>query len=319
MQKRSLCSNFLPVVFILLILSAVTTISIPFAKAQMLRLSEIQNNIFFLSHKDAAITPATFDTDRYIDYEQAEYFSEISKPKIYTPADNNYPFTLVDHYILDSDLVVKYDYDYILGPYPPKAYLSRHNISIADYTSQKIPPEVFMRTLRAKEPFHNDKVVAVSWILNNYEYELSEKIYHYKYIDHKGSFDGYLINVFLRVSGKFAVWVGDTHQNFLFSSSAPANLCLPQSDIKKPNFIQIVRTPYDTSHPGNWPAMPILLPPRSHCYYPLPTERNSAAATNWSYNYNLRNNSPASDLTNNRHTTTSQTNNTTCQTCKTFK
>lgn len=258
------------------------------ASAQLSELSEIQNGIFFLSHKNMGITSETFKTDKYIDDVQAEYFSEISRPEINTPADGNYPFTLVDHYILDSDLEIQYNYNNILGPYPSTAYLSLHNISIADYTDKKSPPAFFLTEIRGKEPFHNDKVKAVSWILNKYEYEQNEYIYTHNYKYSEGSYNGYMINAFLRVSGKFAVWAGDTHQ-YLLISPTPADSCLPLCDIDKPNTIRIIRTPYDTSHPGNFPAMPILSSPRSSCYYPLPKERHSAAATNWSYNYNLRN------------------------------
>ena len=54
------------------------------AHAQLFELSEIQNGIFYLSHKSMGITSETFKTDKYIDEEQARYFSELSIPEINT-------------------------------------------------------------------------------------------------------------------------------------------------------------------------------------------------------------------------------------------
>ena len=68
-----------------------TIISTPtLANAQLSELTEIQNGTFHLSHKNMGITSETFKNDKYIDDEQAEFFTEASQPKINTPADDNY-------------------------------------------------------------------------------------------------------------------------------------------------------------------------------------------------------------------------------------
>ncbi len=299
MQKRSLCSNFLPIISILLILPAVTTISIPFAKAQMLELSNIQNNIFFLSHQDALITPATFKTDRYIDDEQAEFFYELSTVKPYVPADKDYAFTLIDHYTLDSDLVIEYKYDNILcSVYPQKMFLSRHNISIADYTDTKVPPTYLFNTRKGVDPYTGEKVTGFHLEVNNYEYEQDEYIHNYAFTE--CDVDGYRINTYIRVySTQASLWIRLTDTELMKRCNPPLQntTCLHPSDIRpKPEPIRIVRLP--SGNPCSDQSI-FSGPPASHCNYaPLPPERKTAAATNWSYNYNIRNNSPATKLYN---------------------
>ena len=238
------------------------------AHAQLFELSEIQNGIFFLSHKNMNITAETFLTDKYIDEDQARYFSELSIPEINTPADENYPFTLVDHYILDSDLEIQYHYDCILGPYPPNAYLSRHNISIADYTNQKSPPVFFITKIKAKEPFKNNKVVAVSWILNNYEINKSEIIHNYdfqngphKAMDHC-AIDGYVIDTTVQIiSGNIAVWMHDDTPYCLQSppSTIPCIDCLPDSLYTQPKYAQVKwEVPF-------WQPITPISPPHISC------------------------------------------------------
>ncbi|MBC2716852.1 MAG: hypothetical protein HF978_16230 [Desulfobacteraceae bacterium] len=255
------------------------------ADAQMSELSEIQNGIFYLSHKNMGITSETFKTDKYIDYDQAEYFSLASKPKVYTPADDNYPFTLVDHYILDSDLAIEYKYNSILcSAYPPKAYLSRHNISIADYTDQASPPAVYMTTIEATEPFRGEDVKAVVWIINNYEYHQSEHI-----IDHdfqNGPYenmancgiDAYLIDTTIRVSsGMIAVWV---HHSPPFPYCPPPVKpcidCLPESYCPKPVFAQV-----KWISPDAWNCRKPTPRPKSNCViYPPSPETESTPNAN---------------------------------------
>jgi len=59
----------------------------PPALAQMDELTEIQNGVFFLSHNDMGITSETFQTDKYIDEEQARYFSDLKFPAFsWTPS-----------------------------------------------------------------------------------------------------------------------------------------------------------------------------------------------------------------------------------------
>ena len=219
------------------------------ANAQLSELTEIQNGVFHLSHKNMGITSETFANDKYIDDEQAEFFREASKPKINTPADDNYPFTLVDHYLLNSDLEIDDQYDNILcNTYPKNMYLSRHNISIADFTDQKSPPEVFTRTVKSKEPFHNKNVKAAVWTLNNYEYHRNEIIHNYnfqngpyKHMDHC-AIDGYVIDTTVRVvSGNVAVWLHTDTPYYLQQQTVKPRIdcCLPKSYCPEPKYAQV--------------------------------------------------------------------------------
>jgi hypothetical protein len=244
MQKRSVCEYLFSIIFItLFFIAAIINFPLLSAKAQMQELSEIQNNIFFLSHKNAAITPATFINDRYIDDEQAEFFFDALKTEPYVEADKDYPFTLIDHFSLDSDLVILYDYDCIFKIYPAKAYLSRHNISIADYTNQKSPPEFFLRAINVKEPFHHDQVKAVTLTLNNYEVEKNEYIHETSFTSVANcSPASYMIDAYVRViSGNFTVWVGETYSPKYKRPTKPCQSCLPKSSCSQPEAFPIVK------------------------------------------------------------------------------
>jgi hypothetical protein len=145
--------------------------------AQMSELSEIQNGIFYLSHNNIGINAESFGNDQYIGKDQADFFADSSRTTPYTPADDNYPFTLVDHYILDSDLEIDYDYNHqsVACPaYHQKAYLSLHNISYADYTNRKSPPEVFFNVIKGSDPYTGEKVTAVYMKVTDYEVTVPE-------------------------------------------------------------------------------------------------------------------------------------------------
>ena len=181
------------------------------AIAQLSELSEIQNGIFYLSHKKTTFNPETFNNDQYIDDDQSDFFIKASKIEPNIHAEEGYAFSLVDHYILDSDLEIEYDYNKVLcSAFPKVRYLSIHNVSISDYTDQKSPPAVFFAVINGTEPFHKEKVKAITWEFNNYELEKDESIHNYPFSE--CNVDGYMINTSIRViSGRIAVWVGQTY------------------------------------------------------------------------------------------------------------
>ncbi len=147
----------------------------------MKQLSEIQNGLFHINPKTMEFTAATFKTDHFIDKDQLDDFiwSAVTGP--FVPADDNYMFSLIDFNALGSDLVIIYKYDSIACcPYPAKAYLSRHHISIADFTDQKIPPPVVMNVVKGYEPYHHDKITALVFCINNYELTVDERIYRHR-------------------------------------------------------------------------------------------------------------------------------------------
>ena len=143
--------------------------------AQLSELSEIQNGIFYLSHNNIGITADTFPNDQYVDDDQANIFASASRSEPFTPADDNYPFSLVDHYILDSDLVIVHDYKSAgCSAYPNATYLSRHNISYADYTNRKSPPDAFFNVIKGTDPYTGEKVTAIYMKVTDYEVTVPE-------------------------------------------------------------------------------------------------------------------------------------------------
>ncbi|MDA3895601.1 MAG: hypothetical protein PF482_05570, partial [Desulfobacteraceae bacterium] len=288
-----------------------------------------QNGIFHLSHKNIGFTSETFKTDKYIDEEQAKYFSELSRPKLNTPADDNYPFTLVDHYILDSDLEIDYKYDNILcSAYPQKAYLSRHNISISDYTDTKVPPTYMINKIKGTDPHTGERVTAMHLEVHNYEsftaeiLQMAPKTNMWGINEPTGTeyVRGYVGDTYVRVnSAQVAVWVRMTDTELMKKCNPPIeeSSCLHPSDIRPEKKWYMVRTgnigPFQTGCTQDPP-----LQPRQQCYYPFSPERTSAAATNWSYNNNLRNGSSSASAVsaNSSSRENSQTTDTSCKTCK---
>ncbi len=256
------------------------------ADAQLSELTEIQNGIFYLSHKNMGITSETFKTDKYIDLEQAEYLSEISRPKINTPADDNYPFSLVDSYLLDSDLVISYHYDKVLcsaNVYPKTAYLSRNDISIADFTDQKSPPSVFFTVVKGKEPFHQDNVKAVTLQFKNFELSKDEMLQKSAYTienypagkEKPDCYSGYAINTTVRInSGIIAVWVGETYAPKFVSQEKPCLDCLPKSACPKPETTIVKWIPDFTN------CVPHIPRPKSDCVVYPKTIQTEPPSTN---------------------------------------
>ena len=288
--------------------------------AQLSELTEIQNSVFHLSIKDykTGITSETFKTDKYIDNWQAEYFSELSRPKINTPADDNYPFTLVDHYILDSDLEIDYKYDNILcSNLPQTAYLSRHNLSIEDYTNTKARPTYFIDEIKGTNPFTGEKVIAMHLEVNNDEY-FANVLKHKSVTPGEDCYIGYVSNTYVRVdSAQASIWIRLTDTDLMkrCSPTVQNTTCLHPSDIRQPEPIRLIRVSSDNPCIGE-PVFPEA--PRSSCYYPLPPERTTPAATNWSYNNNLRNGASSSSVVsaNSNSRENSQTTDSSCKTCK---
>lgn len=141
----------------------------PRCNAGMSRLSKIQDGIFHLRPK--LLKSDTDKTDKYIDDEQAEQIAALSHVEPYTPADeDNYPYSLVDALLLDTDLVIDYgaDSDCLFCAKTRYAYLSRNDYRLSDFTGEKNPPEIFSVRVRTREPFHYKLVDAVSTTVTNH-------------------------------------------------------------------------------------------------------------------------------------------------------
>ncbi len=175
--------------------------------AEMLQLSQFQSSIFHISPAYTEITPDRFKDDQYIDDDQADEFIKTAEVEIYLPADHdNYPYSVVDHFILDTDLVIITRHDSIFYPYPEALYLSRHNISITDYTGIKMPPEVYIRALTAAEPFQNRRVTAMSMQLTNYHVHQDEWYTESVSPGEEGTYTGHMVNGDVYSSGCVAVY-----------------------------------------------------------------------------------------------------------------
>ncbi|NOY68544.1 MAG: hypothetical protein GXP53_03500 [Deltaproteobacteria bacterium] len=162
-KKRS----FLSLIFVLCAFGFFQTMA-PLCHAGMHRLSKIQDGIFHLRPK--LVRSDTDKTDEYIDDEQAEQIAALSRTDPYTPADDDdYPYSLVDSLLLDTDLVIYYgiDSDCLFCAKTRYAYLSRNNYSPASFTGETKPPEIFSVRVRAREPFHNELVDALSTTVTN--------------------------------------------------------------------------------------------------------------------------------------------------------
>jgi hypothetical protein len=299
------------------------------ANAQLSELTEIQNGTFHLSQTNMGITAETFKTDKYIDNWQAEYFSNLSKPELNTPADDNYPFSLVGSYLLDTDLEIDYEYDNILcSAYPQTAYLSRNDYSLYEYTDTR-PPTYYINKIKGVDPLTGEKVTAMHLDVHNDEifvdeiFQMSPNTNHLGINEPPGSeyVEGEVLNSYIRVdSSQVAVWVRMDDTELMKKCNPPAKdtTCLHPSDIRPPKIWYIVRTgnigPFQTGCTQDPP-----LPHKQQCYYPFAPERTSAAATNWSYNYNLRKGSAASSkstTTDSARSVNAPQTNSSCQTCK---
>jgi hypothetical protein len=247
--------------------------------AEMKQLSEIQNGIFHINPETMVFTGETFINDRFIDKDQSDYFIYSTATEPFLPADDNYPYSVIDFNALGSDLVILYKYDSITCcPYPAKAYLSRHNISISDFTDQPSPPKVFFNVINGQDPIYHENVKALYIKVTNYE---STKDEWYNETD---TGIVYLSDAYVKVhSACISVWRAESRPICNSSEVLPCKSCLPPSAIRQPKIYRIIRLP--SSLPCSNDPM-FLGPPKRSCLYgPPPPERTSAAATNWSYNY----------------------------------
>ena len=168
----------------------------------MHRLSDIQEGIFALSQSHYVLTSASNLADQYIDDDQARRIAALSDVKPYTPADEDYPYSIVDSLLLDSDLVLYYG-DYSNCFFCAKtryAYLSRNNISITTFTPTRRPPEIFSVRIRARIPYYGKMVDATSTTLTN----------HYLHRDVIHTTSGIVKNAdVLVIHGCVTVWLHD--------------------------------------------------------------------------------------------------------------
>jgi hypothetical protein len=249
------------------------------AAAEMKQLSEIQNGIFHINPKTMEFTAKTSITDNFIDDEQLDFFIYSSATEPFLPADDNYPYSVIDFNALSSDLVILYKYDSIACcPYPAKAYLSRHNISISDFTNQPSPPTVFFNRINGTDPIYHEKVKGMYFKITDLDLTLNERISTTK------TGTSYISNASVNViSACISVWTRKSRPICEQPEVVQCKSCLPPSDIRQPKIFRIIRMP--SSLPcSNDPLW--LGPPKSSCLFgPPPPERTSAAATNWSYNY----------------------------------
>jgi hypothetical protein len=250
------------------------------AAAEMKQLSEIQNGIFHINPKSMEFTAETSITDNFIDDEQLDYFIYTSATEPFLPADDNYPYSVIDFNALGSDLVILYKYDSIsCCPYPAKAYLSRHNISIADFTNQQMPPKVFQNVISGQDQIYHEKVKGFYTKVTNNEFSKGE------FYNETNAGVTYLLDADCKVvSACISVWKRESHPICEKAEVLPKKSCLPPSAIKQPKVFIMYRLPstLPCSNDPDW-----LGPPKCRCLFgPPPPERISPAATNWSYNYN---------------------------------
>jgi hypothetical protein len=256
------------------------------ASAEMKQLSEIQTGLFHINPETMEFTAKTFISDNFIDKDQADDFIKASwrTPYLptdspYLPADNNYPYSVIDHNALSSDLVILYKYDNVACcPYPAKAYLSRHNISISDYTNQPSPPKIFQNVIRGQDPIYHEKVKGFYIKVTNYEFTKNE------WYNETETGVTYLQNADIKIiSSCVTVWHGETRPICEKYEAPLCKSCLPPSDRRQQKIFRIIRMPsrLPCSNDPLWVG-----PPKCSCLFgPPPPERTSAAATNWSYNF----------------------------------
>lgn len=177
----------------------------------MIKLSEFQEQLFHM--RQATVTSATDKTDQYIDDEQAEEFYNSARVILSQEYDDAYPFSIVDHIVLTSDLVmIGNRYNCIFCPLSSKRYLSRHDISFTDYTDKKFPPQVLYSSVHIREPIHGQEVDAVTWSHHNHERRIYEKFHKSVTTGEEDIDQGYVYNGrAVIIKGCIAVWSGPTY------------------------------------------------------------------------------------------------------------
>jgi len=301
------------------------------SKSNLNELDESQSDLFFFT-QDPYIDPEAFKDDQYIDNDQANEFLSASVTEPYTLADQDYPYSIVDHRLLDSDLDISYKYDTIFcasahqfyeppldtnikkfdtisfgppparshkfdtiasAPYPKSAQLSRHNISIADYTNTAQRPTFFLSSMTAKDPYRDQVVEMVYYKRTNFKDGFDESILLRPEADRtnsggfqkdsSGSPHGYIYNYSIRTSGFIAVWTGETQfkcKPYSSKSASQSNKsCLPASSLRpEPEPLRLIRVSNPNPCYGKpfWPQ-----PPQKKCFkYPDTPERNTLRVGN---------------------------------------
>ncbi len=271
-----------------ILLTACMLMLTPPAFAQLIELSEIQDGIFHISPRNMFFSSSLYYNDQYIDDDQAREFSNAARVDLTREVDGNYPFSVIDGYTLSSDLVL-IDKDYctedVVFPFPVKSYLSRHNISVTQYTNEKYPPEVFFNVIKIPEPLKTQdaKIVEFAYFrIHNYENEQNEYVRRTYFPD--ANDNAYLIDAQVRVmSGNVAHWIHETAAPRCPPQPNRCLDCLPKSACKKPETIRLIRVGSLNPCIGE-PFFPERPSPR--CFiYPDTPENTTPAATNASYNY----------------------------------
>lgn len=189
--------------------------------AMMHQLSQFQTSIFHIAPDHSAITSERFKNDQYIDSEQADEFIKASEVEVYLPLDHYYPFSLIDYYTADTDLVVSYAgyHPSILCAYPPAMFLSRDYIFRSEYAYDKIPPEIYITKVTAPEPFQNQRVTAMSMSLHNFHLYSNEYIHYWA-----PPLKGHLIGGYMHYTNTPA----DEHlvKGYLFGGNVYSSGCL---------------------------------------------------------------------------------------------
>jgi hypothetical protein len=248
------------------------------ASAEMKQLSEIQNGLFHINPKSMEFTAETSIIDNFIDDEQLDYFIYAAATEPFLPADDNYPYSVIDFNALGSDLVILYKYDSITCcPYPAKAYLSRHNISISDFTDQPSAPKAFFNVVKGRDPIYHENVKALYFKVTNNELTKNE------WYNETEAGVTYLSDAYVNIySACITVWIRESRPTICETPEKPCTTCLHPSDIRQPKVFRIIRLPSRLPCDND----PLFLgPPQRSCLSGPTPERTSAAATNWSYNY----------------------------------
>lgn len=221
-------------------------------------LSDVQNGIFHLSPRNYEFSAETDKADQYIDDEQADFFISAAKPNMDLEADGNYPFSVVDHQIHDSDLEIRVNSDGVCHPYPSGAlYLSRDNILEKEYNNRMRPPNFFVDNSRKtkyrqkfekthfekeyndrlnppdffsdshykQDPFNHRRVKTLYMQFHDYEVTNNEAL-HRSVTPGEDCIAGYMLGGYVLSRGYVNVWVGET---FSKASYKPP-------EIKKPKY-----------------------------------------------------------------------------------
>ena len=204
-------------------------------------LSDVQNAIFHLSPRDYEFTAETDKADEYIDEDQADFFIAAAEVPKTLEVDGNYPFSVVDTQIRDSDIEMVLDADGVCCPYPKVVYLSRDNIYEKEYNNPLRPPNFFVddsykqryqykfqKTRAEKEyndrlnppgfftdshemndPFYHERVKTTYFRFHDYEV-ISNEVIHRSVTDGEDCIRGYMLGGYAISRGCVNVWISET-------------------------------------------------------------------------------------------------------------